>query len=150
MCVVQLEWQRCVPFSRSLSLSLSLAYDSACVCVQFLCACVGTAPRLIGDQSGKEILLVYPPSLCFLCLCTRSLYMIRVCVHVCMCACVCACVCVCAYVFVCYKQKLGPGHTIVTLICDGGERYVSKLYSANWLREHEYRVPSEKDIELGR
>ncbi|TMW66702.1 hypothetical protein Poli38472_014014 [Pythium oligandrum] len=30
-------------------------------------------------------------------------------------------------------QKLGPGHTIVTVLCDGGERYRSKLYNTEWL-----------------
>ena len=30
-------------------------------------------------------------------------------------------------------QKLGPGHTIVTIMCDGGERYLSKLYNEAWL-----------------
>ncbi|TMW66704.1 hypothetical protein Poli38472_014016 [Pythium oligandrum] len=31
-------------------------------------------------------------------------------------------------------QKLGPGHTIVTVLCDGGERYRSKLYNDEWLQ----------------
>jgi cysteine synthase A len=30
-------------------------------------------------------------------------------------------------------QKLGPGHTIVTVLCDGGSRYQSRLYNAEWL-----------------
>ena len=25
-------------------------------------------------------------------------------------------------------RQLGPGHVIVTILCDSGERYVSKLY----------------------
>ena len=33
-------------------------------------------------------------------------------------------------------KKLGPGHTIVTVLCDGGGRYVSKLYSSAWLEEN--------------
>jgi cysteine synthase A len=32
-------------------------------------------------------------------------------------------------------RLLGPGHTVVTLLCDGGERYASKLFSAPWLQE---------------
>ncbi len=32
-------------------------------------------------------------------------------------------------------RMLGPGHTIVTLFCDGGERYASKMYRAEWLEE---------------
>lgn len=29
--------------------------------------------------------------------------------------------------------KLGPGHTIVTFLCDGGARYRSRLYTPSWL-----------------
>jgi cysteine synthase len=32
-------------------------------------------------------------------------------------------------------EKLGPGKTIVTILCDGGGRYQSKLYNEDWLRE---------------
>jgi cysteine synthase len=31
-------------------------------------------------------------------------------------------------------RRLGPGHTIVTVLCDGGSRYQSKLFNAEWLR----------------
>lgn len=30
-------------------------------------------------------------------------------------------------------KKLGPGHTIVTILCDGGSRYQSRLYDQGWL-----------------
>jgi cysteine synthase A len=30
-------------------------------------------------------------------------------------------------------KKLGPGHTIVTILCDGGSRYQSRLYDREWL-----------------
>ncbi len=30
-------------------------------------------------------------------------------------------------------KKLGPGHTIVTVLCDGGARYQSRLYNREWL-----------------
>ncbi|PRP83797.1 cysteine synthase-like [Planoprotostelium fungivorum] len=30
-------------------------------------------------------------------------------------------------------KKLGPGHTIVTIICDGGYRYQSRLFNKDWL-----------------
>lgn len=30
-------------------------------------------------------------------------------------------------------KQLGPGHTIVTVLCDGGSRYQSRLYNAEWL-----------------
>ncbi len=32
-------------------------------------------------------------------------------------------------------RELGPGHTIVTILCDGGQRYQSRLHSRNWLIE---------------
>ncbi|MET0279662.1 MAG: cysteine synthase A [Steroidobacteraceae bacterium] len=30
-------------------------------------------------------------------------------------------------------QELGPGHTIVTILCDGGAKYASRLYDRGWL-----------------
>lgn len=30
-------------------------------------------------------------------------------------------------------KEMGPGHTIVTVLCDGGSRYQSKLYNLDWL-----------------
>lgn len=30
-------------------------------------------------------------------------------------------------------QQMGPGHTIVTVLCDGGSRYQSKLFNREWL-----------------
>jgi cysteine synthase len=32
-------------------------------------------------------------------------------------------------------KQLGPGHTIVTILCDSGTRYQSKLYNPKWLEE---------------
>jgi cysteine synthase len=32
-------------------------------------------------------------------------------------------------------KQMGPGHTIVTVLCDSGTRYQSKLYDPNWLAE---------------
>ncbi len=32
-------------------------------------------------------------------------------------------------------KKLGPGHTIVTVLCDGGARYQSRIYNEIWLQE---------------
>jgi len=31
-------------------------------------------------------------------------------------------------------KRLGPGHRIVTVLCDGGERYQSRLFSPDWLQ----------------
>jgi cysteine synthase A len=38
-------------------------------------------------------------------------------------------------------QKLGPGHTIVTLLCDGGARYASKLFNPAFLRSKNLPAP---------
>ena len=38
-------------------------------------------------------------------------------------------------------QELGPGHTIVTILCDGGQRYQSKLFNPEFLMEKELPVP---------
>lgn len=38
-------------------------------------------------------------------------------------------------------QKLGPGHTIVTVLCDGGARYQSRLYNPQWLKSKGLIVP---------
>jgi len=32
-------------------------------------------------------------------------------------------------------QRLGPGHTIVTILCDGGAKYQSRLFNRKWLAE---------------
>ncbi len=39
-------------------------------------------------------------------------------------------------------QKLGPGHTVVTVLCDYGTRYQSKLFNPAFLRERNLPVPS--------
>lgn len=36
-------------------------------------------------------------------------------------------------------KQLGPGQTIVTVLCDGGSRYQSKLFNRNWLAERDLR-----------
>ncbi len=39
-------------------------------------------------------------------------------------------------------RELGPGHTIVTLLCDYGTRYQSKLFNPEFLRSKNLPVPS--------
>lgn len=39
-------------------------------------------------------------------------------------------------------REMGPGHTIVTLLCDSGLRYQSKLFNAEFLRSKELPVPA--------
>jgi len=38
-------------------------------------------------------------------------------------------------------RALGPGHTIVTILCDGGARYQSKLFNPEFLRSKDLPVP---------
>ena len=38
-------------------------------------------------------------------------------------------------------KDLGPGHTIVTVLCDGGARYQSKLFNPDFLRAKKLPVP---------
>ena len=38
-------------------------------------------------------------------------------------------------------KEMGPGHTIVTILCDFGTRYQSKLFNPEFLREKELPVP---------
>ena len=39
-------------------------------------------------------------------------------------------------------QQLGPGHTVVTILCDNGTRYQSKLFNPAFLREKGLPVPA--------
>ena len=38
-------------------------------------------------------------------------------------------------------RDLGPGHVVVTMLCDYGNRYQSKLYNPAFLREKDLPVP---------
>ena len=42
-------------------------------------------------------------------------------------------------------QEMGPGHTIVTILCDYGNRYQSKLYNPAFLKEKGLPVPEWLD-----
>ncbi|MEL6701776.1 MAG: cysteine synthase A, partial [Pseudomonadota bacterium] len=39
-------------------------------------------------------------------------------------------------------REMGPGHTIVTILCDYGSRYQSKIYNPTFLREKGLPVPA--------
>jgi cysteine synthase A len=39
-------------------------------------------------------------------------------------------------------QKLGPGHNIVTILCDPGKRYASKIYNKEFLNSKNLPLPS--------
>jgi cysteine synthase A len=38
-------------------------------------------------------------------------------------------------------RELGPGHTIVTILCDSGSRYQSKLFNPEYLWERKLPYP---------
>jgi len=38
-------------------------------------------------------------------------------------------------------RRLGPGHRIVTVLCDGGDRYRSRLYDRDWLAGRGLKQP---------
>lgn len=42
-------------------------------------------------------------------------------------------------------KEMGPGHTIVTILCDHGSRYQSKLYNPEFLKEKNLPVPGWLD-----
>ncbi|MDQ2092965.1 cysteine synthase A [Rhodalgimonas zhirmunskyi] len=42
-------------------------------------------------------------------------------------------------------REMGPGHTIVTVLCDYGTRYQSKLFNPDFLREKDLPVPGWLD-----
>jgi cysteine synthase A len=47
-------------------------------------------------------------------------------------------------------KELGPGHTIVTILCDSGVRYASKLFNPAFLRERGLPAPAwmERKVEI--
>ena len=47
-------------------------------------------------------------------------------------------------------RRLGPGHTIVTVLCDSGDRYRSRLYDADWLQSRGLQQPRRPQESGGR
>lgn len=39
-------------------------------------------------------------------------------------------------------RELGPGHTIVTVLCDSGVRYAAKMFNPEFLRSKDLPVPA--------
>ncbi|KAK0621144.1 tryptophan synthase beta subunit-like PLP-dependent enzyme [Bombardia bombarda] len=44
-------------------------------------------------------------------------------------------------------EKLGKGHTVVTMLCDGAYRYADRLFSGKWLEEKKLRSAVPKHLE---
>jgi cysteine synthase A len=45
-------------------------------------------------------------------------------------------------------RTLGPGKTIVTILCDGGARHLSKFHNPEYLAQHNL-TPREQGSSLG-
>ena len=45
-------------------------------------------------------------------------------------------------------RRLGPGHTIVTVLCDSGDRYRSRLYDGDWLATKGLQQPHRAQVEV--
>lgn len=54
-----------------------------------------------------------------------------------------SCVNLCAAVHI--ARQLGPGHRIVTILCDSGARHLSKFYNDRWLKEQGIEVCERYD-----
>ena len=39
-------------------------------------------------------------------------------------------------------REMGPGHTIVTILCDSGQRYQSKVWNPEFLKSKDLPIPS--------
>ena len=44
-------------------------------------------------------------------------------------------------------EKLGPGHTVVTILCDGAYRYADRLFSRKWLESKDLRGSIPEHLE---
>ncbi|KAL8724922.1 MAG: hypothetical protein Q9166_007670 [cf. Caloplaca sp. 2 TL-2023] len=44
-------------------------------------------------------------------------------------------------------ERLGPGHTVVTILCDGAYRYADRLFSRKWLQEKNLLSAIPKHLE---
>lgn len=47
-------------------------------------------------------------------------------------------------------RALGPGHTVVTILCDGGQKYQSRLYARDWLRDKGLLEAADAGQSMGR
>ncbi|RMH48880.1 MAG: pyridoxal-phosphate dependent enzyme, partial [Gammaproteobacteria bacterium] len=43
-------------------------------------------------------------------------------------------------------NQLGPGHTVVTLLCDSGLRYQSRLFNPQWLAARQLKAPDKHHL----
>lgn len=48
-----------------------------------------------------------------------------------------------------YAQEIGHSHTIVTILCDSGHKYQSKLFNSEWLQANQLNPDLSVDVVLG-
>jgi cysteine synthase len=46
-------------------------------------------------------------------------------------------------------RELGPGHTLATILCDGGQKYLARLYTRTWLGERGLADAADRGRALG-
>ena len=48
-------------------------------------------------------------------------------------------------IFASYKlaRELGPGHTIVTVICDSGQRHMSRMWNPDYIQRYDLIWPDD-------
>jgi cysteine synthase A len=42
-------------------------------------------------------------------------------------------------------KRMGPGKKVVTILCDSGQKYVSKIYNPDFLRERHLKVTGKPE-----
>ena len=47
-------------------------------------------------------------------------------------------------------RELGPGHTVATILCDGGQKYQSRLYARDWLAQKGLFEAADSGRAIGR
>ena len=45
-------------------------------------------------------------------------------------------------------REMGPGHTIVTILCDSGQRYQSKVWNPEFLKSKDLPIPSWLELSM--
>jgi cysteine synthase A len=43
-------------------------------------------------------------------------------------------------------RQLGPGHTIVTVLCDTGAKYLSRLFNRDWLQQKGLLAAAQRTV----
>lgn len=44
-------------------------------------------------------------------------------------------------------RQLGPGHVLVTVICDSGQRHLSRMWNEEYIRRYNLKWPSDEEVQ---